>query len=343
MVSPQLKDGFIGIANSIWDEIISRKFTERQQKILKLILRLSYGCQKKSATIPLLTNFELCGVRIQDAKKEITYLKQCKVIEWDGKQIYSLNKNYDEWRVSLVKEWSEEKFKELISLNLARNKVTKSVSEQAGDGVESYEKCKSGVTKSVSDDLRKVEVKEDENPCGSKDEGTPKDRFKDNIKDSSCCLTEQSDISQSEQENQDTVLAEADADSDRVVSSTEYRNQIAKKYLQRRGKGLEITMNDESVVNDFATARIPLRTVLDGIDQSFDNFKAKNKWDEIRSLSYCATIVYSLHANREAAGKNQGGESTLPDKAEPQDVTPSEYTEADIADMLAKLRAKQGG
>jgi hypothetical protein len=352
VVSPQLKDGFIGIANSIWDEIISRKFTERQQKILKLILRLSYGCQKKSATIPLLTNFELCGVRIQDAKKEITYLKQCKVIEWDGKQIYSLNKNYDEWRVSLVKEWNEEKFKELISINLTVYKVTKSVSKQAGDGVGSYEKCKSGVTKSVSGDLRKVEVKEDENPCGSKDEGTPKDMFKDNIKDSSCCLTPENEINSKDEgipsSRQGTVPATSETDTDseqNEISSSDidYRQAVADKYLRRRGKGLEITIADDQAIDELIKEGVPLQTALDGIDQAFDNFKPKHKRDEIRSVSYCATIIFSLHVLREVDSKSKEDETPL-DEVEPEiEVPTSEYTQVDIQNMLAKLRAKQGG
>ncbi|BFH11135.1 replication protein [Bacillus cereus] len=190
MASPQKENGYVGIANEIWDEIISRKFTERQQKILKIILRLSYGCRKKTATIPLLKHFELGGVRIQDAKKELNYLTQCKVIEWDQKDTYSLNKNYDEWRISLVKGWDEEEFKRLISLNInsktgsenGETRVTKSVTSEPVPEEESYEKCNHPVTKSVSSELRKVELSNAANPCGSKAEGTPKDSIKDSIK-----------------------------------------------------------------------------------------------------------------------------------------------------------------
>ncbi|BFH70632.1 hypothetical protein J27TS7_57740 [Paenibacillus dendritiformis] len=190
MASPQKENGYVGIANEIWDEIISRKFTERQQKILKLILRLSYGCRKKTATIPLLKHFELGGVRIQDAKKELNYLSQCKVIEWDQKDTYALNKNYDEWRISLVKGWDEEEFKRLISLNInsktgsekSGTRVTKSVTPEPAPEEESYEKCNYPVTKSVSDELRKVELSNAASPCGSKAGGTPKDSIKDSIK-----------------------------------------------------------------------------------------------------------------------------------------------------------------
>nr|WP_154957465.1 replication protein [Paenibacillus xylanexedens] len=339
MASPQLKNGFIGIANEIWDEIISRKFTERQQKILKLILRLSYGCQKKEAVIPLLKHFELCGLRIQDAKKEITYLVQCKVIYWDGKQVYSLNKNYDEWRVSLVKEWDREKFSELISLNIGNKKVTKSVTPESEENEESYEKCNSEVTKSVTDELRKVEVEEASTPCESRGEGTSKDMFKDSIK-VSCCLSDPDSVFEPYKGNPDSVpKPEADTDSDQEVSQIDYRNQIAARYLQRRGKGLEISFNDEETVGQFMTERIPLQTVIDGIDQAFNNFRPKNKWDQIRNLSYCATVVYSLHAKRE--NSNQVA-VPVPDIRPNEESSEATVTEDDLKEMLAALRSKQG-
>lgn len=339
MASPQLGNGYIGIANEIWDEIISRKFTERQQKILKLVLRLSYGCQKKEAVIPLLKHFELCGVRIQDAKKEIVYLQQCKVIMWDGDQVYSLNKNYDEWRVNLVKEWDKDKFSELISINLGAKKVTKSVTPKSDKQSESYEKCNSEVTKSVNEELRKVEVEEGPNPCESKVNGTSKDMFKDSFK-VGCCLTDSDSIFEPYMGNKDSVpKPEADADSDREVSQTEYRNQVAARYLQRRGKGLEITFNDEEAVKLFMAERIPLQTVIDGIDQAFNNFRPKNKWDQIRNLSYCATVVYSLHAKRENSNQVV---VPVPDTLPEEESSEATVTEEDLKEMLAALRSKQG-
>ncbi|MEC0242015.1 replication protein [Paenibacillus dokdonensis] len=342
MVSPQLKNGFIGIANEIWDEIISRKFTERQQKILKLIIRLSYGCQKKKANIPLLTHFELCGVRIQDAKKEITYLKQCKVIEWDEKQSYALNKNYDQWRVSLVKEWDEAKFKELISLNLSEIKLTKSVSSEVSEEMGSYEKCKSGVTKSVSGELRKVELSKPESPCDTKDEGSPKDSIKDNIKDikDSSCLEDDGESSGIEPQNQsdiqDATLAGTGADSDRTVSDLDYRNQIADKYLRRKGKGLDITSNDESVIDEFIKDKIPLNVALSGIDKAFDSFKQKHKKDEIHTLSYCSPVVYSLFAQQPTSE-----DPALLD-AVPEEETMMDSSDEEYQRLLSQLRSKRG-
>ncbi|MCV9947840.1 phage replisome organizer N-terminal domain-containing protein [Paenibacillus sp. BT-177] len=171
-------------------------------------------------------------------------------------------------------------------------------------------------------------------------------------KESSCCLTPETEI-KSEDEGipftrQDAVpvTPETDADSgqDEISSSDiDYRNAIANKYLQRRGKGLHITAADETSIDELLAAGVPLQTALDGIDQSFDKFKPKHKRDGIRSLSYCATIIFSLHALREVDSKSKEDETPL-DEVEPEiEVPTSEYTQVDIQNMLVKLRAKQGG
>ncbi|KKD53919.1 MULTISPECIES: phage replisome organizer N-terminal domain-containing protein [Paenibacillus] len=171
-------------------------------------------------------------------------------------------------------------------------------------------------------------------------------------KDNCCCLTPETEI-KSEDEGipftrQDAVpvTPETDADSgqDEISSSDiDYRNAIANKYLQRRGKGLHITAADETSIDELLAAGVPLQTALDGIDQSFDKFKPKHKRDGIRSLSYCATIIFSLHALREVDSKSKEDETPL-DEVEPEiEVPTSEYTQVDIQNMLVKLRAKQGG
>jgi hypothetical protein len=257
---------------------------------------------------------------------------------WDGNQVYALNKNYDEWRVNLVKEWDKDKFSELISINLGAKKVTKSVTQKEQKHDESYEKCNSEVTKSVNEELRKVEVEEGSNPCESKENGTSKDMFKDSIK-VSCCLSDSDSVFEPYKGNPDSApKPEADTGSDQEVSQIDYRNQVASRYLQRRGKGLEISFNDEETVNQFKAERIPLQTVLDGIDQAFNNFKPKNKWDQIRNLSYCATVVYSLHAKRQNSNEVV---VPVPD-TRPDEESEATVTEDDLKEMLAALRSKQG-
>jgi phage replication O-like protein O len=177
-MSAQLENGYIRIANEIWDEVIRRDFSKRQKDILHLILRLSYGCQKKVAHIPMLKDFAICGVTPNHISNEVAYLKECKVIEWDREDmIFAFNKNYDVWQVSPVRSWNKERFKELIHLNL--NSTTS----------QNRNFPKQELPETGSFDFPKKEVNEPEIPYGSKDEGVSKDSIKD-LKDTTTTTSE---------------------------------------------------------------------------------------------------------------------------------------------------------
>lgn len=146
MVSPQKSNGFIGIANTLWDEIIRRDFTKRQKDILMLILRLSYGCNRKVALIPLQKDFALCGLGGKGhVGEELKYLEQCKVImRGPSKGEYSFNKNYELWQVTPVRGWDDSRFDALVHLNLVEARKERKVTETGtfepeNDSDESYQ------------------------------------------------------------------------------------------------------------------------------------------------------------------------------------------------------------
>lgn len=130
MANPQKERGHVGIANELWDEIIRRDFTKRQKDIMQFILRLSYGCGRKTALIPRQKDFEICGVREGHIKTEIDHLIKCKVIERGSqKGEYRFNKNYDFWQVTPVFLWDEVRMKELIRINLLEAKKDRNLTE----------------------------------------------------------------------------------------------------------------------------------------------------------------------------------------------------------------------
>ncbi|MDT0123918.1 phage replisome organizer N-terminal domain-containing protein [Paenibacillus sp. RRE4] len=170
-------------------------------------------------------------------------------------------------------------------------------------------------------------------------------------KDSSCCLSPEADNNSKDEgipsSRQGSVPAtpETDTDSGQVeISSDEldYRNAIANKYLQRRGKGLEISVADDLAISEMHAAGIPLSTVLDGIDKSFDNFKPKYTRHEIGSIRYCVKVIEALHDSRTLRMEQVGEEEQKPVEADVSQ-TDTQYTEGDLQKMLAELRAKQGG
>lgn len=165
-MSAQLENGYVRIANEIWDEIIRRDFTKRQKDILQLVIRLSYGCNKKSAHIPMMQDFGICGVTKNHIKGELNYLKEMKVLNWSqDEMIFSFNKDYNVWQARPVRQWDDERFKELLHINLTS-------SQNRNPNIES-------VPKTGTHEFPKQELNETETLTPTKDEGVSKDSIKD--------------------------------------------------------------------------------------------------------------------------------------------------------------------
>lgn len=131
MANPQIEDGHIRIANELYDEIIRRNFTKRQQNLVLFIWRLSYGTGQKDCEIKNFSLFELAGLYRSDVKKELNYLRECAVLNWDEEtMIFSINKNYKLWQITPNKNWDSEKFNQLIHHNILRKKVSKKLTNQ---------------------------------------------------------------------------------------------------------------------------------------------------------------------------------------------------------------------
>lgn len=194
MANPQLEHGHIRIANEIIDEVLRRDFSKRQQSILHFIWRLSYGCNKKTATIPRLKDFELCGVSPQNIKAELEHLEVCKVIFWDQKSNkFEFNKNHKEWIVTPKKGWNRSDFDKLLHLNIQENfskqevKTSQNKKFNKGNGKEptsqNKKKKRKKVLKLRSYDFLKQEVQNGINLYRTRLGWAPKDSIKDIFKD----------------------------------------------------------------------------------------------------------------------------------------------------------------
>jgi hypothetical protein len=255
--------------------------------------------------------------------------------------------------------WDSDRFDSLIHQNLKR-KTSQNVNfsdDQSkpldqGENDKTSQNMKSDFTKHEvleGENFTKREVESDSKPCGSKAERVSKDMFKDNIKDNSCCFNTPDGEPITKDEGtpftrQDAVPVTPETGTDSIqdqISSSDidYRQAVADKYLRRRGKGLEITSGDEQVIDELIKDKIPLQTALDGIDQAFDKFKPKHKRDEVHSLSYCAPVIYSLHAIRPAAEDEPEVRSNT--ASEP--IEYGEYSEDDVQRMLEQLKANREG
>lgn len=160
MVNPQPTDAHIRIAHSIEEEIMMRDFTKRQRSILDLILRLSWGCGKKTAYIPLQKDFEMVGVDQTKIKTELMWLVNAKVISWNqDEKEFSFNKNYDEWRVSIVVGYDKKRFAELLNINLKTCQNSKfELAKTASEDDEKLDETASGLAETARNDLTKKQV-----------------------------------------------------------------------------------------------------------------------------------------------------------------------------------------
>lgn len=176
MANPQ-PDQFTRISNELYKAIMQSDFTKRQRNILDLVIRMSYGCGKKSALLRPV-DFELVGIYKTHIRKELDYLSKAAVLIIDGERI-SLNKDYDQWRISLSKSATNtDRWSEVLSKNLNdevteivtkdNDKVTKTVT----DG---YQNSNQVVTKTVTEQGRK--------PNDAKGSETPKESIKEKVKE----------------------------------------------------------------------------------------------------------------------------------------------------------------
>lgn len=158
MASPQPTDAHLRIAHSIHEAILIRNFTIRQRRIIDLIMRLSWGCGKKTCIIPKLVDFKIVGIYKSDIKRELQYLVEANVINWNrNTNTFAFNKNFDSWKISIVRGFNFKKLSELISLNLSLQN-TNQVSELPTKLVESTNssRVETGLNSEVEPPLKKV-------------------------------------------------------------------------------------------------------------------------------------------------------------------------------------------
>lgn len=98
MASPQIKNGFTKIANELLEQLCNPGINGSEYRVLILVIRKTYGFQKKQDRISL-SQFELfTGMKRAQAVETIKSLLEKKIlIKQDGK--FAFNKNYEEWGV----------------------------------------------------------------------------------------------------------------------------------------------------------------------------------------------------------------------------------------------------
>lgn len=114
MANPQLEDGYIRIANELWQELRKVRIPGEAMQILMVIIEETYGWRKKEAMIQNKTFAEKTGIIKQHINRAIAKLKELNLITvtkkgYDIAPTYCFNKDYDTWKRVTKKGYSNQK------------------------------------------------------------------------------------------------------------------------------------------------------------------------------------------------------------------------------------------
>jgi len=123
MGNPQLKNGYTRIANELLEALCSIRIRGESRQIFDVIIRKTYGFNKKEDCIPLSQFVQYTGIKKPNVIRAIAILvKMNLIVKKDYKKAarYSINKNYHSWNVL-----SRKKTKKLIEKHSSENLITK--------------------------------------------------------------------------------------------------------------------------------------------------------------------------------------------------------------------------
>ena len=103
MASPQLENGYVKISNEIWDALCKIRIPGEAMQILQIIIRKTYGFNKKKVHIALNYFSLITGIDKKNINRNIKKLLNMNIIfknEDEKGCIYGLQKDYAIWKSS---------------------------------------------------------------------------------------------------------------------------------------------------------------------------------------------------------------------------------------------------
>ena len=155
-VEVKTKNGYVKIANNLFENIFIRDFTKRELEVILLIVRLSYGFNKKYAIIDPKTYLCLVGIPRQNINRTLDSLIDKKVILSKGNNIYLINKYYDEWEVKINKYFDQDKINCLKALQFKNDVITTITEIDKNCNQDDYIEVITPITKNGTEKLQDV-------------------------------------------------------------------------------------------------------------------------------------------------------------------------------------------
>lgn len=275
MASPQAENGHVRIATELFSQLVTRNFTKRQRSILDLIIRLSYGCNKRTAHIPKLSSYIACGVDKHHIKKELLTLVELDVLgaSSDLREIW-IQKDYDRWQIAVPDLKASDAFDELLRHNLSG---CQNLHRNEDEGVMNGNHQ---VTPDYTAQLPQRELETPAIPRGSRAEGTSINSNKQSI------------------DTTTTKRADFNAYFDAIENRMRTKTMDPSHTVQGNSYRAVETLFDEGV---------PLQFVIDGIDETFETYQPRGRINPFPNFAYCAARIEDRWARQNNQSDPEGG------------------------------------
>lgn len=315
MANPQ-PNKFTRLSNELYEAIMQSDFTKRQRNILDLVIRMSYGCNKKVAILKK-SDFEQVGVRKTHIKAELEYLKAAKVLIIEGDFI-QLNKNYDEWRVSIIRGFNPEKYKEILRINLSGEvpeigtRVTETGTEKEDKKDEELPIQEPDSSQNSNSEVPKTVTATPYKPSQDKAYRAPKDILKTS-KDSSKAT-----------DDENWMMNDIDPEESQMLKD------VVDHWIKKSGR-FPSSIDHIEIEKMLLEEKIPAEDIKRGITFAFD--RAKKTGQKINSFRYCLGIIRDQYSARCESSK------VIPMRPSYQEPARGNVIPENTDDVLAKYEA----
>lgn len=99
MANPQKENGHVSVANDIWEALCRADIPGRQRRVFDVIVRKTWGWNKKADLIPLSQFEDLTGIKRTHVCLLLNWLKAANMILRDDTGKTSIQKDYEAWVV----------------------------------------------------------------------------------------------------------------------------------------------------------------------------------------------------------------------------------------------------
>ena len=271
MHGPQLEDGYTRIANEILEAIYQTKFNATQLKIILLIIRYTYGFNRKNHDLSLSFIEKATGISKRYVSSELNRLIENRVVivyenhtNTQSRRI-GLNKNYTEWGI-------RSNLPQLKNPSTVEEKQDTTVEQSFNTTVE--QSFNTTVEQFFNQERQYKDIEEDE-------------------EDKGVLSPEKSDKVPSHCQEYDPVL--------------DFMNKVSSYYTSLTGRFT--SPNDEVAITDIARHTNDFELVKEAMDKTFKNYKPRYKGDKIRGFRYFVPAILEQIAI-EKSDKTERGESS---------------------------------